>query len=276
MYPEIERISVSVIVPCYRHVDKLRRAISSINSQTVTPLEVIIINDGGPIFDEHLIAKLIIEFPRLNFKIKSLSSNQGAGQARNVGWEMASGEFIAFLDADDSWHPMKLEIQFFLMLKNPDILLSGHNHSLDTSGSVACINHEPVLRPLTKFMIFFKNPFITPSVMLKRSIKARFNPKQRHCEDYRLWLEIAALNIKVGYIDLPLAYLYKPSISTVGLSSNTFKMSIGEIKAYLSLMRISYLYIPIAALLVPFSLVKSIRRMIIRLIAELKKEEWNE
>lgn len=272
----MEIVSVSVVVPCYRHLNKLHRAISSINSQTVAPLEVIIINDGGPISDEHFISELALDFPRLNFKIKSLPYNSGAGEARNIGWAMASGDFIAFLDADDSWHPNKLQTQYYLMLKNPDILLSGHGYSVGPSKYILHINSEPQIRRLTKFMIFFKNPFTTPSVMVRSSINSRFDCKQRYCEDYRLWLEIAALNIKVGYIDLPLAILHKPSISAAGLSSNTFKMSLGEIKAYLSLAIISYKYIPIVALLVPFSLVKSIRRVILRIVAEVKKGDWNE
>jgi glycosyltransferase involved in cell wall biosynthesis len=59
-------------------------------------------------------------------KVIPLTINDGPGTARNVDWEVAKESYIAFLDADDSWHPEKLRIQNELIWNNPDVALCGH------------------------------------------------------------------------------------------------------------------------------------------------------
>ena len=96
---------VSVIIPHYNSPDLLRVAIESISSQTVAPREIIVIDDAsGSQFElpshcgDAIALRLIRE-----------TVNRGAAWCRNRGIEEATGDLIAFLDADDRWLPNKLE-----------------------------------------------------------------------------------------------------------------------------------------------------------------------
>jgi glycosyltransferase involved in cell wall biosynthesis len=99
------RDSVSVIIPYYRASQTIARAVESALAQTVRPHEILIIDDGSP--DDA--ARATREFGYSVTLIRK--SNGGVASARNLGIERSSGEWIAFLDADDYWEPAKLERQ---------------------------------------------------------------------------------------------------------------------------------------------------------------------
>lgn len=97
---------VSVVIPTYNRAGTVPRAIESVLAQTVTDLEVIVVDDGSS--DET--GKILREL--FGDRIRYYSqTNQGASVARNKGVEEARGEWIAFLDSDDLWEREKLEWQ---------------------------------------------------------------------------------------------------------------------------------------------------------------------
>lgn len=104
--------SVSVVIPFFRGVDQLRRAVTSVRRQTFDSIEIIVVSDDSP--DE--LSGFALEFPEV--QIISLPKNAGPGVARNAGMDCAKGHFIAFLDSDDWWYPNKLAIQIPLMLES--------------------------------------------------------------------------------------------------------------------------------------------------------------
>ncbi|HTA96328.1 MAG TPA: glycosyltransferase family A protein [Solirubrobacteraceae bacterium] len=105
---------VSVIVPVHRGERFLAEALDSIEAQTHRPLETIVIDDGSP--DESAAIAEARHWVRL------LRQRQlGVPVARNAGLAAAEGEFIAFLDQDDLWHPQKLERQLELLRARPDV-----------------------------------------------------------------------------------------------------------------------------------------------------------
>ncbi len=110
------QILISVIIPFYNAQNFLAEAINSVQSQTYIHWELLLINDGSTDRSTD-IAK---EFAERDSRIKllSLSRNAGAGVSRNLGTTKATGDYIAFLDADDRWIPKKLEIQLQFMLKH--------------------------------------------------------------------------------------------------------------------------------------------------------------
>lgn len=256
--------SISVVIPCFGDLEYLQRAIESIEGQTLLPLEVILVNDAAGSRAASVISQLASR--RWNFIIKviTLYKNIGAGSARNVGWNGATGKYIAFLDADDAWHPKKLEYQFQFMEEHPDYGLSGHEHLLINEKS---IEHNATLgssyRQVKLLDILLRNPFVTPSIMVRRSILLRFHDLQRHSEDYRLWLEIAFSGVKVAKLSDPLAYIYKPLIGTSGLSSNLLRMEEGELRAYAAISFSKPKYYPLILFLAPYSIVKFFRRVLI-------------
>lgn len=98
----------SVIIPAYNAERHLRKTIESINNQTITPSEVIIINDGSTDNTLAVASKISTEFINLNIKIVD-QRNCGAAASRQVGVETATGDILVFTDADDISIPNRLE-----------------------------------------------------------------------------------------------------------------------------------------------------------------------
>src|SRR3989442_2756657 len=110
---------VSDIIPAYNAAAFVGETLGSVFAQTFTDYEVIVINDGSP--DTEAFERAIAPYrERLNYIEQE---NRGASAARNAGLRAARGEFVAFLDADDSWLPNYLEEQIkFLRAHNVDLV----------------------------------------------------------------------------------------------------------------------------------------------------------
>jgi glycosyltransferase involved in cell wall biosynthesis len=98
---------VSVIIPTYNRAAKVRDAVESVLAQTVSDLEVIVVDDGSADDTGKVIAETFGDRIRYYYQ-----ANQGASAARNRGIAEARGEWVAFLDSDDHWEKDKLEWQF--------------------------------------------------------------------------------------------------------------------------------------------------------------------
>ena len=105
---------VSIIIPIYNYGHFLAEAIDSVMAQTYRPIEVIVVDDGST----DNTANIATSYPDIQYIYQP---NQGVSVARNTGISKARGRFIAFLDADDTWHPDKLKIQIQHLRENPNI-----------------------------------------------------------------------------------------------------------------------------------------------------------
>lgn len=97
--------AVSVVIPAYNGANVIADAISSAISQTHKPSEIIVINDGSTDDTADVLAKFRDEAKVIN------QPNSGVAITRNRGITEASGDYVAFLDQDDVWHPKKLASQ---------------------------------------------------------------------------------------------------------------------------------------------------------------------
>jgi glycosyltransferase involved in cell wall biosynthesis len=106
---------ISCIVPVYNGERYLAQALDSILAQTYEPIEVIVVDDGSTDGTAELVARYgdRIRYVRQN--------NGGAPTARNRGLSVALGEFVAFLDSDDLWHPEKLARQMARFEARPEL-----------------------------------------------------------------------------------------------------------------------------------------------------------
>jgi glycosyltransferase involved in cell wall biosynthesis len=254
-------MTVSVVMPCYRGVATLERAIQSVRSQTELPDELIVVDDASDDGSDDLLRQLAGDFPLGWMKVATLPANQGAASARNRGWDMAHGEFVAFLDADDNWHPRKLEIQLAFMRAHPDIAVSGHAHAINAPWV------EPPLPPAWREVAFsqllLRNPFVTPSVMLQRKLLLRFNERQRHMEDFLLWQRAAATGHRIARLEPVLVNLPKAQFGASGLSAELLKMEQAELLNYRLLHRDGYIGMTQLLALQAFSMAKFVRRFFI-------------
>lgn len=256
----LQSAKVTVVIPCYRCSATIRRAISSVAAQTARPMEVVLVDDFSGDRTLEVLEELQYEYGESWIKIISLKKNVGPASARNAGWDAASQPYVAFLDADDAWHPKKIEIQWGWMRGNSSVALSGHvcrvSKSEGSFKGIHCNDSEGFFYPVSKSQLLFSNRFPTSSVMLKSEIPFRFRAGDRFCEDYRLWLDIIFSGGECWLSDLPLAYLFKAEYGDGGLSGNLWRMEKGELDCYRHLYRKDHLTLSAFLVLSWFSLAK--------------------
>jgi glycosyltransferase involved in cell wall biosynthesis len=113
----VERL-VSIIIPAYNADQYIERTLRSASNQTHDNIEIIIVDDGSTDRTREIAERFAVDEPRIN--VISVP-NGGVARARNIGLSTARGIFVAFLDADDLWHPTKIERQLlFIDALDPD------------------------------------------------------------------------------------------------------------------------------------------------------------
>ena len=182
---------VSVVIPTYNYGHFLSEAIDSVLSQTFGNFEILVVDNFSTDNTKNLMASY--KDSRVHHH---LFDNGGSiAAARNYGWGKARGELVAFLDADDSWRPKKLEIQTAKHLASQPIL---SHHDLKLTGTRVFgrargynLGSKPLIEMLTK-----GNPILTSSVMVNRSLLEKYGgfPEALDLfasEDFALWLKMA-------------------------------------------------------------------------------------
>jgi glycosyltransferase involved in cell wall biosynthesis len=207
---------ISVIIPTYNRASVLPRAIDSVLTQRGADLELILVDDGSTekqdggwrIAEGEKLSS--IRHPISDIRFFRSEKNCGPAAARNLGIKHAKGEWIAFLDSDDEWKPGKLKSQLEFFSKNPEYLICQTEEIWIRNGTR--------VNPMKKHQKFGGWIFekclplcvVSPSaVMMHRKLfdeVGLFDESLPACEDYDLWLRIAA-KYPIGLIEKP--YLMK-------------------------------------------------------------------
>jgi len=208
---------VSVIIPCFNAERWIRQALQSVATQGLDNVETIVIDDGSTDESAKIIEK---EFPCVNL-VKT--KHQGASRARNVGTELAKGEFIQYLDADDMLAPDKLKIQIGALSKSgADVAYGDWKEMIyqsDGSFKSGRVRDAEITGPLD--IAFFTdawNPI--HSYLFRHSIVERvggWNEGLPIIQDARFVLDCALQGAKFVYCKGTMAYYtvhYKESLST--------------------------------------------------------------
>ena len=187
-----EHVSVSVIIPAFNSMPFLATTVASVFAQTVSVQEIIVVDDGSEDDTEDFISHL---FAGSKHKYLRLAENSGSpSKPRNDGMACATGDYIAFLDADDWWHPKKLELQLQAIDQyKADFCCSGA-FSFTTENELEPterVNSE-LRRHISLNGLIKKNHIKTSSVLLSRSHLPSFSedPKGYAVEDYKAWLDL--------------------------------------------------------------------------------------
>lgn len=243
-------MKISVVIPAYNASGSLRRAIESCMRQTSKPHEIIVVDDASR--DNTIeIAKQYTDIILL-----PLEQNSGPSKARNTGWDAATGDIVAFLDADDEWYEEKLAIISKVFQQNKDIKFLGHPYSLQK----ASINKgEPQAFIKSYTNILLRNPYQPSCIAVKKTLPLRFDESYRYCEDHELAIRVAH-QYNCHWFNAPLTILGRPQLSDGGASGNTWKMRKGELRLYSSIYKHSIFY----TLLIPLLWLFSIGKMLFR------------
>ncbi len=182
---------LSAIIPTFNRTACVVNAVRSVLEQTLPGIEIIVVDDGSTDNTAELLNR---EFGR-RIKLLRLSRNCGVSYARNRGFELSRGEFIAFLDSDDLWLPEKSSRQLTFMQAKPDLLISQTDEIWIRNGKRVnpCRHH---LKPSGSiFAECLPLCVVSPSaVMMRRRFFATvglFDETLPACEDYDLWLRTA-------------------------------------------------------------------------------------
>ena len=204
------------------------------------------------------------EWADWTMRVLQLNENQGAASARNSGWASANQPYIAFLDADDAWHPRKIEIQYAYMSKHPEAALCGHGHRVVRRTAVMPdwdVSSEEV-RPVYKWELLLSNKFVTPAAMLRCDARQRFIPGQRYMEDHMLWLNLVCEGGKIVKLAAELAAIYKSPFGAAGLSAQLWPMEKCELGNYARLHNGGCINLVQWLGLVSYSMLKYVRRLV--------------
>ena len=257
---------ISVVIPCYNCANSIERAVVSVHQQTLQSHEIILVDDASKDDTLDILKSLQKNYGDHWLKIITLEKNSGPAIARNLGWNSTNGDYVAFLDADEVWHPEKLAFQCSWIQKRPTIALCGHNYRVFKSEE--SIDFEPLPKKLktkkiTRSKLLLQNPFRTSSVLLRRDIKYRFSPDLRYSQDYYLWLEIVLEGYEAVILNFPTVYSFKPLFGGGGQTLNIRNGKLAEaliMKKLLKDKKINYFEY---YFLTKFHLLKYYRRFIL-------------
>lgn len=200
---------VSIVLPVFNRLVYLRAAVASVFGQTFTDWELIVADDGS---DEETKAWLrsIERPPRV--RVLSLEHSGNPAAVRNAALRAANGEFVAFLDSDDEWHPEKLAIQVqalrvqrqFLWCCSPVLHIDANGNMLPRNSRGQRTNRA---RASFEQIARWETAVATPTVMVHRDLLQRvggFDERALLHEDYDLWLKLARES-EVSVHAMPLA-----------------------------------------------------------------------
>ena len=229
--------SVSVIIPAYNSASTITRALQSVAAQTLAPLEIIVVDDASTDNTQEL-ATNFASTSSIPLRVITQPANGGPSAARNTGWDAATSDYIAFLDADDQWHPRKIELQYPVMHNQPEVTMSCHGHHFSSSTTWTDIpNNDTKAIPVSFHKFLIRNRCATPTVMLKRTITERFDSDKRFAEDYLLWMQITASHGPALRIEAQLAHCSNPGYGGSGQSGKLLKMELSEIGGFVTLRK---------------------------------------
>jgi glycosyltransferase involved in cell wall biosynthesis len=181
---------VSVIIPAYNAVRTIERTLKSVQNQTYTNLEIIVVDDGST--DETPL--LIQRLADLDHRIKLLrNANGGVSSARNYGIRSARGEFIAPLDADDLWHPEKLAKQVTAMRDSIGAIYCW-SRVIDDQDRVLYDLAPCSLRGDVYTALITTNFLHSSTLLIRRSSIEEvggYDQTMSYCEDFKFNLELA-------------------------------------------------------------------------------------
>lgn len=230
--------TLSVIVPTYNCLPYLEGCIASIDQQQVADLEIIIVDDGS---DDGSRSWLLQVAEKRDDIIVLFENNIGPGGARNTAAQVAKGEYLAFLDADDRWTANKLasQLAYLQCHKNVGLSFTNYQHIDEQTGQpiVSCFDYWPEFNHTldengnvkgyhmlkqASAVLYKENVVGTSSVICRRDAFIQvqgFDISLPSASDWDVWLKLAAIGDVAFTSDVKMHYLMRRG----SVSSNVLK-----------------------------------------------------
>ena len=218
-------VLVSIIVPYFKKKNFINQTIDSILNQNFDNFEIIMVYDDKDKSELELLEKFKNKDKRI--KIIVNQENLGVGESRNKALKIANGKFIAFLDADDIWHPLKLSKQIKFMIEN--------NFSIThTSYNIINEKNKKVGSRLAKNLKLSDlmrscDVGLSTVILKKKLLDNLCFPNLKTKEDYVLWLQLTKKGYDFKAFD---EFLTDWRLTENSLSSSTFRKLIDGYNVY--------------------------------------------
>ena len=213
MYAMSDTPVISVIIPCFNYGALLPETVQSVQSQTFTNWECIIVNDGSTDTTAEVAESLAACDPRIRLVQQK---NAGPSVARNMGLRVARGQYLQFLDADDLLQPRKWERQAAYLDAHPEVAVvygsAQYFSSAEKGGGNALLASQemydsPRFEKLSKDILralTTRNHLVVNAPLVRRSIAKQiggFDPALRTMEDWDYWLRMLLASATFKYQD---------------------------------------------------------------------------
>jgi len=238
--------TVTIIIPTYNRAHLLGRAIRSVLTQTFHDWELIVVDDASTDNTKEVVNSF--QDPRIHYLCHE--TNRGGPAARNTGIRKARGLYIAFLDSDDEWLPIKLQKQLELFSNSSELvglIYTGAIHVYRTHN----VNRPPKHRGSLYRKLLLKNVVGSCSTaMIRRSIFNHVNGFDEALpsrQDVELWLRISKY-YKIDFVPEHLVKINRRD-DTERITSNDFKVLQGRLlffdkyKKDMQRERVAYVYL---------------------------------
>jgi hypothetical protein len=225
---------VSIIIPTYNNARFISETLESVLAQTFQDFEILVVDDGSTDHTQPLISA---KFPTIHYLYQE---NRGVSAARNMGIRCSKGEYIAFLDGDDTISPEKLKIQVQYLDSHPDVgLVYSAWETMDINGSKTAravrLGKEGIL---LKEILLREVFFIVGSTLIRRSVLDQtgfFDETLLASEDVDLYIRMAYAGVRLGYIDeLLFQYRVHPSSLTASYATPYIESWVPHLQKFFS------------------------------------------
>lgn len=212
---------ISIVVPVYNAAKYIEQTISMVQKQTYTDWELILVEDCSKDASREVLQKLVKELEDSRIHVIYKEKNEGAASARNTGLMAATGEYLAFLDADDIWKKTKLEKELaFLEEKKAAFVFTSYEFGDEQGIGTGKFVHVPeklsYKQALSRTVIFTSTTLFD----LKKLDKSRLIMPEVPSEDSATWWQILRAGYTAyGYPEVTAIYRRPPK----SLSSNKGK-----------------------------------------------------
>ncbi len=227
---------ISILLPSYNYQAYITIAIESVIKQTYQNWELIIIDDGSK--DDSI--KVIKKYKDKRIRLYT-QENKGVSKTLNKAFDLSKGEYICFLDADDFYHPEKLEKQLSLIESGYDIVTS-HVSAVDKDGLPSndkffdfwwnTYNPNKVFGENIEYNFFNGNYLCKSALMMRKNLfqkYGKFNTNLITSYDLELWLKMIA-HIKIGVYKEKLTFYRWHGLNET--TTNSFRMKIELLLIY--------------------------------------------
>ena len=213
-----KKCKVSIIIPTYKRVKKLKRAIDSVLNQTFINWEIIIIDNHS----DDGTKELIDNYNNPKIKILLIRNNGNIAKSRNLGIKKSKGKYLALLDSDDLWTSNKLKICIKALSKKTkivyhDMYIQNNIKQIIFKKSGMC---RDLIKPIYDDLIINGPAFPTSSVVIEKNIFKKigyFDEKKNLItwEDYDAWIRLSKINEGYKKIDQVLGYRWADDENTL-------------------------------------------------------------